>query len=124
MGSEMCIRDRCEHYLHEAELVLDELEQIPVGERAYWLAVPLPARSVMDRVRTLAKAADGKLREQLALPSRRPDANEIDALRAHFAGAIVTPGHDAWDDARRPWQALFEQRPAAVALPADAEGRG
>ena len=70
----------CEHYLHEAELVLDELEQIPVGERAYWLAVPLPARSVMDRVRTLAKAADGKLREQLALPSRRPDANEIDAL--------------------------------------------
>ena len=45
--------EQCPNYLEEVELSLDELETIPVGERAYWLAVPLPSKSITDRLQTL-----------------------------------------------------------------------
>lgn len=42
-------------------------------------------------------------------------------LRAAFSGTVVTPGDDAWDGARQAWNLAVDQRPAAVALPADAK---
>jgi FAD/FMN-containing dehydrogenase len=45
--------------------------------------------------------------------------NDLRTLRADFRGRVLAPGDPGWDDARRPWMANIEQRPAAVALPAD-----
>jgi hypothetical protein len=45
--------------------------------------------------------------------------NDLRALRAHTTGPILTPGHPGWDDARRAWLLNVDQRPAAVAVPAD-----
>ena len=38
-----------------------------------------------------------------------------------LAGDIVTPDHAEWDIARRAWNLAVDQRPALVALPADAD---
>ncbi|MER6928889.1 ATP-binding protein [Kocuria palustris] len=98
---------QCQSYLEEVELALDQLEQIPVGERAYWLAVPLPAKSLTDRMRTVLKSVDGRLREQLSLPTWRPSDAEVEALlknAGHIARSIPavfkpqasTPAEVAW----------------------------
>ena len=47
--------------------------------------------------------------------------SDIEILRQRFAGCVVTPDDRAYDDARAAWQTLFDQRPAAVALPADVD---
>ncbi|HEX8101982.1 MAG TPA: FAD-binding oxidoreductase [Solirubrobacteraceae bacterium] len=46
---------------------------------------------------------------------------DLDALRARCAGAVVGPREDGYDQARQPWNVAYDQRPAAVAFPADAE---
>ncbi len=83
--------EQCLNYVEEVELSLDELESIPVGERVYWLAVPLGAKSMTDRARTLMRSVDGKLREQLALPSWRPTEADVQALlkTAHHVGRAI-----------------------------------
>ena len=99
--------EQCPNYLEEVELSLDELETIPVGERAYWLAVPLPSKSITDRLQTLIRSVDGKLREQLALPTWRPTEAEIQALGrtaehigraipAAFKAVPSSPAEVAW----------------------------
>jgi FAD/FMN-containing dehydrogenase len=46
---------------------------------------------------------------------------ELDALAGRIAGELVLPRDAGFDDARRAWQAGFDQRPLAVAFPADAD---
>ncbi len=45
---------------------------------------------------------------------------DLDTLRARCAGAVVAPGDEAYEQARQPWNLAVDQRPPAVAFPADA----
>ncbi|MFI5825493.1 ATP-binding protein [Streptomyces rishiriensis] len=69
----------CRTYLEEIELTLAELEEMPVGERAFWLAMPLRNATASDRAKTRLSSMDAILRERLALPTRYPGAEEISA---------------------------------------------
>jgi hypothetical protein len=42
-------------------------------------------------------------------------AVDVAALNGDFAGTVVTPGEDGWDDARAAWNLAVDQHPAAVA---------
>jgi FAD/FMN-containing dehydrogenase len=46
---------------------------------------------------------------------------ELLALREACGGAVHLPGDDCYDETRRPWNLTVDQRPAAVAYPADAD---
>jgi FAD/FMN-containing dehydrogenase len=46
--------------------------------------------------------------------------NDLRALRARMTGPVLAPGDAGWDDARRAWLLNVDQRPAAIAVPADA----
>jgi FAD/FMN-containing dehydrogenase len=52
-----------------------------------------------------------------------PDTSTIDvaALRAGCKGEVLSPGDDGFDLARQAFNLLVDQRPAAVAMPADAD---
>ena len=45
----------------------------------------------------------------------------IDHLGETFGGDVITPGDDAYDDARRVWNAVFDRRPAILVRPTDRE---
>jgi FAD/FMN-containing dehydrogenase len=42
-------------------------------------------------------------------------------LRAHFRGALLEPGEEGYDDARRVWNGLIDRRPALIARCAGAD---
>ncbi|MFC9558765.1 FAD-binding oxidoreductase [Agromyces sp. NPDC056965] len=46
-------------------------------------------------------------------------ASELLALRSELTGSLVLPGDDAYEAARTPWNLSVDQRPAAIAEPAD-----
>lgn len=48
-----------------------------------------------------------------------PDPSALTRLRDELAGTIVLPGDPEYAVARRPWNLSVDQRPAAVATPAD-----
>ena len=50
-----------------------------------------------------------------------PARETLDALRDLCGGAIALPGDDGYDAARQAFNLAVDQRPAAVAYPADAE---
>lgn len=68
----------CPAWAEEVELTLDALEQVPLGERAFWLAVPLAAGSFKNRALSAVRAADTQLRGMLALPHQLPNENEVE----------------------------------------------
>ena len=47
-----------------------------------------------------------------------PTPDHLDRLRQTFAGAVIAPSDDAYDDARRVWNTAFDRRPAALVRPA------
>lgn len=100
----------CQTYLEEVELTLAELEEMPVGERAFWLAAPLRASSPVDRLKAHLASADATLREHLALPVRYPSAEEVmswqqsadamqEAIPAVFNARPATASEIAWINA-------------------------
>ena len=97
----------CQTYLEEVELTLAELEEMPVGERALWLAVPLRNATSADRAKTRLASVDAVLRERLALPTRVPSDEEIrawqqsadavqEAIPAVFTPRRATAAEYAW----------------------------
>jgi FAD/FMN-containing dehydrogenase len=44
-------------------------------------------------------------------------ATQLDQLRRSFAGDIITPRDDGYDEARRLWNAIHDRRPAAIVRP-------
>ncbi|WP_243064594.1 FAD-binding oxidoreductase [Humibacter sp. RRB41] len=46
-------------------------------------------------------------------------ASTLIDLRSRLTGSLLLPGDDGYDDARRAWNLAVDQRPAAVAIPAD-----
>ena len=49
-----------------------------------------------------------------------PARDELSALRDLCGGAVALPGDDGYDAARQAFNLAVDQRPAAVAYPADA----
>ncbi len=45
-------------------------------------------------------------------------ADQVRRLRDSFAGSIVLPTDDGYDDARRLWNSVFDRRPAVIVRPA------
>jgi FAD/FMN-containing dehydrogenase len=54
-----------------------------------------------------------------ALAGLTPD--HVSRLRETFGGDVITPGDDAYDNARRVWNAMFDRRPAILVRPTGAE---
>ncbi|HZG93255.1 MAG TPA: FAD-binding protein [Mycobacteriales bacterium] len=54
------------------------------------------------------------------IPSPRRPAGDAGLLRDTCGGAVHLPGDPGYDAARQPWNVAVDQRPAAVAYPADA----
>ncbi|WP_230403756.1 ATP-binding protein [Microbacterium paulum] len=90
-------------WAEECALTLDSLEEIPLGERVYWLSIPLAAGNWRTRLRAAWRAGSDQFREQLALPRRVPTKGEVSAAMA----AATQLEH------RIP--AGFQARPATVA---------
>lgn len=70
--------EECPAWAEEVELTLDALEKVPLGERAFWLAVPLAAGSIKNRALSAVRAADTHIRGMLALPHQLPNENEVE----------------------------------------------
>jgi FAD/FMN-containing dehydrogenase len=45
----------------------------------------------------------------------------LNSLRETFRGEVITPDNDAYDDARRVWNAIYDRRPALVVRPTGVE---
>jgi FAD/FMN-containing dehydrogenase len=43
----------------------------------------------------------------------------LDRLRETFGGEVITRGDEAFDDARRVWNAVFDRRPALLMRPTE-----
>ncbi|MGC5224533.1 ATP-binding protein [Micromonospora sp. DT81.3] len=71
--------DECPDWAKEVELTLDALEQVPLGTRAFWFAVPLAAGDPKARLMSALRSGDQALRDALALPRQLPTQGEIDA---------------------------------------------
>src|SRR5262245_21985985 len=41
----------------------------------------------------------------------------LEQLRGTFGGQVIPPDHEAYDDARRVWNAVFDRRPALIVRP-------
>jgi hypothetical protein len=98
---------RCPEWAKEVEGTLDELEEIPLGTRAFWLTVPLAAGSWKTRALSTLRAAITRIRDLLALPRVMPSASEVaDAMAAAqrienvipkaFAPTRSTPAELVW----------------------------
>jgi FAD/FMN-containing dehydrogenase len=46
---------------------------------------------------------------------------DIDGLRARFRGALLRPGDEGYDEARRIWNGAIDRRPALIARCAGAD---
>ena len=57
------------------------------------------------------------------MPGSRPmpTPDHLDRLREIFAGDVIAPNDDAYDDARRVWNTAFDRRPAALVRPASVQ---
>ena len=99
--------DRCPEYLTEVELSLEELENNPVGTRAFWLAAPIADLGIKEAVKTKFHAVDAVVRRHLALPRRVPTPTEIahaleaakqieKAIPREFQAKPATPDELAW----------------------------
>ncbi|MEJ3404203.1 FAD-binding oxidoreductase [Rathayibacter sp. YIM 133350] len=49
------------------------------------------------------------------------ESSALDALRAELSGDLVLPGDEQYETARLPWNLSVDQRPAAIAVPADVD---
>lgn len=70
----------CPEWADEVELQLDELEQIPVGERAYWLSVPLGASSLRERISQAFSASVTQVNDMLGRARQAPAPSEVQRM--------------------------------------------
>lgn len=94
-------------WVDEVERTLDALEQVPMGERAFWLSVPMSSANIKDRAWSMIRAADNKVRDIGALPRVLPRETEVAAARrmaneiaeripAIFEATPATPAENIW----------------------------
>lgn len=83
-------------WAEECALTLDSLEEIPLGERVYFLAIPLSAGNWRTRARSTWRAGVDQFREQLALRRSLPtpaDVNEVLAASQEIAHRLPEAFH-------------------------------
>lgn len=99
--------EQCPQWVEECAATLDSLDQIGIGQRVYWLSVPLAAERPMDRITTPLRAAYTDLRENAGLALTPPPAEEIErriaqaarietSLPAPFQARPVTAAQMVW----------------------------
>lgn len=108
--------DECPLLVDEANATLDSLEELPLGERVYYLSVPLPNDGAKAWTAP-ARSAQARLQDALALP-RTPLTDQEHRRRGEQAVAVaeaippgfeitpVTPAEHLWlaaHAARRGW---------------------
>lgn len=76
------LEDENEPWAQEVQLTLDALAQVPLGERAYWLAVPMAAGSLKNRALAMYRAGETGLRDVLAAPHKLPTQHEVETALA------------------------------------------
>lgn len=69
--------DNAPQWAAECEATLDSLSDVPLGQRQYWLSVPLIDRKLVSRLRAAARAGLTAFSDQLALPRTLPDETEV-----------------------------------------------
>lgn len=117
---------QCPEWAEEVNLTLDALTEVPVGERSFWLAVPLTGANLRHRVRSTALAVEHVVRAQLALPLRTPSEREVaealeiaqrveDVIPKAFQPQRVTPAEYVWMSAHAQSRGLGVDR--ATPLP-------
>lgn len=90
-------------WMEECALTMDSLQELALGERVYWLSIPLASGNWRARSRATMRAGFNQFREQLALPRTAPTKSEVAAAMAaatQLANRIPTG---------------FQARPATVA---------
>src|SRR5215213_1537183 len=60
-------------------------------------------------------------RNALGTPRPRASPAMIDELRTTFRGALLRPGEEGYDEARRVWNGAIDRRPALIARCAGAD---
>lgn len=107
--------EQCPDWALEAEANLDRLSELALGERVYYLAVPLANQGSMRWHSTL-DASLGKVRDQLQLP------------RTHPSASVVAQRLEQADRIQQVIPAPFNPTPATVAeqvwIAAHAQRRG
>lgn len=94
-------------WLDNAEAALGSLAEIGIGERSYWLAVPLGASGARGAAGEALSGGVDNLRDLLALPRRVPSDSEIRSLMARadrieaqipaaFRPQPATPAQQLW----------------------------
>lgn len=68
----------CPEWAEEVLLTMDSLEEMPVGDRVFWLAVPLKAGGPLGHAKAAYRAAESDLRELLAFKRRLPSEAEVE----------------------------------------------
>ncbi len=72
-------------WVEEVGATLDLLESIPLGLRAFWLAVPLASSSPVGFAKDSFAASATDFRDRLALPRQLPSARSIESVSARAA---------------------------------------
>lgn len=95
--------EECPEWAAECEAALDLLEQIEMGERTFWLAVPLRNAGVRDKFLEPLRSAARDITDSLAVP------------RAAIAPAVVSARAAQAAEIEQNLPAAFAPRPATVA---------
>lgn len=114
----------CPDWAAECEATLDTLEEIGIGQRAFWLAVPLTDSSSKDKVGEAFRAASADVRDLLGLPRPGVTDKEItrrlaqakrvaEGIPAHFRPTPATAAQMVWLHLHAQQRGLF----ADVSIP-------
>lgn len=77
-----------------------------------------PSRCTRSERAHVASCGVAAVRVRVRLTMLTP--TQVESLRGALRGDVIDPAHDAYDTARRVWNARFDRRPGLIARPADA----
>lgn len=80
--------ERCPQWVAECEATLDSLDRIGIGQRVFWLAVPLASARPQDKILAPLRAAGADLRDRAGLPRAGVSPDEVERRMAQ-AGRIA-----------------------------------
>ena len=123
--------DSAPQWAAECEATLDSLEDIPLGQRQYWLSVPLIDRTLLAKVRAGIRAGTTSFTDSLSLPQVLPDESEVSfylerarqielLIPSMFHAEPATPAQMVWQNTHAQQRGLpldYEVPPAQQDAP-------